>query len=145
MIKPPRRLSTTSVVTTPRPQQDLRGRRGGDSAFPGAFAVVGTRAGVVASYGAGRLDWKPSAVPDERSLWDMASLTKVVGTTTAAMLLEEEGRLVLDSAVRAYLPAFDVPDKRAITVRMLLEHSSGMGAFHPLYREAKGREAKRRE
>jgi CubicO group peptidase (beta-lactamase class C family) len=64
----------------------------------------------------------------------------VVATTTAAMILEEEGRLDLDRAVAHYLPGFNTPDKAAITPRMLLVHNSGMRSYHVLYREAKGRE-----
>ena len=59
-----------------------RSRAERDSAFPGAYAVVGTHAGILAEDSVGHLDWGPSAVPDEHSLWDLASLTKVVGMTT---------------------------------------------------------------
>src|SRR5690606_2771058 len=71
---------------------------------------------------------------------DLASLTKVVGTTTAAMILEDEGRLDIDRPVRDYLPDFDDPAKAGITVRMLLTHNGGLEAFAPLFREFRGRE-----
>jgi hypothetical protein len=48
---------------------------------------------------------------DLHTLFDLASLTKIVGTTTAAMILEEEGLLDLDRMVVSYLPEFDSPDK----------------------------------
>jgi CubicO group peptidase (beta-lactamase class C family) len=70
----------------------------------------------------------------------MASLTKVVATTTAAMLLEEDGRLDIERTVASYLPEFDAPDKAPITVRMLLLHTSGMKQYQFLYKEVKGRE-----
>src|SRR5687767_2299809 len=54
-----------------------------DSAFPGAFAVVGDSRGVLAEFGAGRLDWRPSPQPSDRTIWDLASLTKIIATTTA--------------------------------------------------------------
>ena len=73
-------------------------------------------------------------------MYDMASLTKVVSATTAAMILEEEGKLDLERTVASYLPEYDVPDKRKITVRMLLTHTSGIRSNHPLWKEAKGRE-----
>jgi CubicO group peptidase (beta-lactamase class C family) len=57
------------------------------------------------------------------------------------MLLEEAGKLDVERPVRDYVPEFDAPDKAAITVRMLLQHRSGMKAFHPLYQTEKGREA----
>ena len=54
-----------------------------DKAFPGAYAVVGDTRGIIAEYGAGRLDWRRSPRPNRDILWDLASLTKVIGTTTA--------------------------------------------------------------
>ncbi len=81
------------------------------------------------------------APPDDSTLWDMASVTKVVGTTTAAMILEEEGKLDLDRPVHDYLPEFDAPDKARITVRMLLEHRGGLEAFAPLWRTVRGHAA----
>src|SRR5207249_4515586 len=102
-----------------------------DSAFPGAFAVVGDHRGVIASYGAGRLDWAPSPRPDQHTLWDLASLTKVLGMTSALMQLVERGRVDLDSSVRTYLPEWTGPDKEHVTVRHLLTHSSGLPAFRP--------------
>src|SRR5690348_4636176 len=58
-----------------------------DSAFPGAFVVVGNRDSIYTQYAVGSLDWAPSATPDENTLWDMASLTKVTGMTSAMMQL----------------------------------------------------------
>jgi CubicO group peptidase (beta-lactamase class C family) len=56
------------------------------------------------------------------------------------MILEEDGTLNIDRTVASYLPEYDVPDKRAITVRMLLTHASGIRSNFPLWKEAKGRE-----
>ena len=108
-----------------------------DSAFPGGIAVVGTRGGAVTSYAVGRIDWAPSApVPDERTLWDLASLTKVVGMTTAMMQLVEQDRVDLDAPVVRYIPEFTGPGKERVTVRHLLTHSSGLPSWRPLYKEA---------
>lgn len=107
-----------------------------DSAFPGAYAVVGSSAGTLASYGAGHLDWSPSPVPDGRTLWDMASLTKVVALTSAMMQLVAAGRVDLDAPVQRYLPAWNGPHKELVTVRHLLTHSSGLPAWRPIYKEA---------
>ena len=107
-----------------------------DSAFPGAFAVVGTRDGVIASLGAGHLDWAPSPVPDEHTIWDLASLTKVVGTTTAVMQLVDAGRLALDAPVQRYLPQWTGRDKDRVTVRHLLTHSAGLPSWRPLHKES---------
>jgi hypothetical protein len=59
-----------------------------DSAFPAAVAVVGTRYGAVATSAAGQLDWASSPAPSDSTLWDLASLTKVVGLTSAMLLVE---------------------------------------------------------
>jgi CubicO group peptidase (beta-lactamase class C family) len=106
-----------------------------DSAFPGAIAVIGNRDSAFVTYGVGSLDWKPSPRPDVNTLWDMASLTKVVGMTTAMMQLSEAGKVDLDAPVQRYLPAFTGPNKERVTVRHLLTHSSGLPAWRPLYKE----------
>ena len=100
-----------------------------DSAFPGAYAVVGTHAGILASDSVGHLDWGPSAVPDEHSLWDLASLTKVVGMTTAMMQLYEQGKVDLDAPLQRYIPEWQGPHKELVTVRQLITHTSGLPAF----------------
>jgi serine-type D-Ala-D-Ala carboxypeptidase len=100
-----------------------------DGAYPGAFAVVGTHAGVLAEYGAGTLDWAPSPVPDQHTMWDLASLSKVIGLTTAMMELVEQGRVDLDAPLQRYLPAWTGPNKEKVTVRELITHTSGLPAF----------------
>ena len=106
-----------------------------DSAFPGAIAVVGNRDSVLAEYGAGSLDWAPSPRPDDSTLWDMASLTKVVGLTTAMMQLSEAAKVDLDAPVQRYVKEFQGPNKERVTLRHLLTHSSGLPAWRPLYKE----------
>jgi len=67
------------------------------------------------------------------TIFDLASLTKIVATTTAVLLLVEEGRLELDSPVARWLPAFAERGKEGVTLRHLLTHSSGLKpwrAFH---------------
>jgi CubicO group peptidase (beta-lactamase class C family) len=108
-----------------------------DSAYPGAYAVVGSSKEIYASIGVGHLDWDTSPVPDENTMWDLASLSKVIGTTTAAIRLWEEGRLNLDAPVQKYIPEFTGKHKELVTVRNLLTHSSGLPAWRPLYKEAR--------
>jgi CubicO group peptidase (beta-lactamase class C family) len=108
-----------------------------DSAFPGAISVVGTRDGTITSYAVGRIDWPANApAPDENTMWDIASLTKVVGMTTAMMQLVEQDRVELDAPVARYLPEFVGEGKERVTVRHLLTHSSGLPAWRALYKEA---------
>ena len=112
-----------------------------DHATPGAAVAVARRGKLLVLKGYGRTDWASGAPrATDSSMYDMASLTKVVATTTAAMMLEEEGKLDIDRTVASYLPEYDVPDKRAITVRMLLTHASGIKSNFPLWKEAKGRD-----
>ena len=108
-----------------------------DSAYPGAYAVVGSHKEIYASMGVGHVDWATSPVPDENTMWDMASLSKVIGTTTAAMQLWEQGRLNLEAPVQKYIPEFTGKNKELVTVRNLLTHSSGLPAWRPLYKEAR--------
>jgi CubicO group peptidase (beta-lactamase class C family) len=106
--------------------------------YPGAAVVVGRRGATVWQKGFGHLGWtsdSPAVVPDE-TIYDLASLTKVIGTTTAAMILYDEGKLVLDEKVSHYLPTFGGGEKGSITVRMLLEHRSGFPAGRDLWRHA---------
>lgn len=107
-----------------------------DSAFPGAYAIIGDSRGVLARVSAGRIDWSRRAPrPDQHTLWDVASLTKVIATTTAAAQLVEQGRVALDAPVQKYLPAWTGPGKDAVTVRHLLTHTSGLPAFRPYDRQ----------
>src|SRR5215208_1130599 len=109
-------------------------------AAPGAALAVGRFGRLVHLKGYGAIDYASGApTVDATTIYDLASLTKVVATTTAAMILEEEGKLDLSRTVQSYLPEFDAPDKAGITVRMLLTHRGGMEAFAPLWKESHGR------
>ena len=115
-----------------------------DGATPGAVVAVGRRGKLVRLRGYGRLDWAPLSGPAESSsIYDLASLTKVFGTTSAAMMLVDEGRLALDAAVVDYLPWWGRgdPAKSSVTVRHLLLHRAGLPPFRRFYLEMEGREA----
>jgi serine-type D-Ala-D-Ala carboxypeptidase len=108
-----------------------------DSAFPGAYAVIGNSRGIIAEHGVGRIDWKESAPrPNAHTLWDLASLSKVVGMTSAIMQLVERNRVELDAPAQRYLPDWTGPGKERVTVRHLLTHTSGLPAFKQYYKEA---------
>lgn len=106
--------------------------------YPGAVVVVGRGDTVLYARGYGRTTWSTrSPRPDPAAtLWDLASLTKVVATASSAMVLVDRGDLDLDSPVDRYLPEFIGPGKDMVTVRMLLDHTSGLRPWAPLYREA---------
>ena len=111
-----------------------------EGAAPGAVVAVGRFGRLVHLRGYGTLDYAPNSPPaDPATLYDLASLTKVIATTTAAMILEEESKLDLSRPVHFYLPEFDAPDKAAITVRMLLTHNGGLEAYAPLSTRYRGR------
>lgn len=105
-----------------------------DGAFPGAaYGIMqGGRAWVAAQ---GRYTYCPeSPLITPETIWDMASVSKVVGTTTLCMLMHERGKLDLDAPVSVYLPLFGQNGKGHITVRNLLVHDSGLIAFRPYHR-----------
>jgi len=104
--------------------------------YPGAVVVVGRLEAVLLSRGYGRLTWSTgtaSPSPDS-TRWDIASLTKVVATTGVAARFVDRGLLDLDAPVSHYLPAFADAPKAAVTVRMLLNHTSGLPPFIALWR-----------
>ncbi|CAN5709612.1 hypothetical protein BH23GEM6_BH23GEM6_22950 [soil metagenome] len=100
-----------------------------------AFSVgVGRHGRLVHMRGYGRTHIGLDSYPvEERTLFDLASLTKVVATTTAAMMLEEGGLLQLDRPVSFYLPELTDSAKAGITVRLLLVHMGGLEAGAPLH------------
>jgi len=100
-----------------------------DSAFPGGIAVVGTRSRIIAQVAVGRLDWAASPAVNEHTMWDFASLTKVVGTTSAMIQLVGAGKVSLDAPLQRYLPEWQGPNKEKVTIRHLLTHTSGLPAF----------------
>jgi CubicO group peptidase (beta-lactamase class C family) len=110
-----------------------------EGAAPGASVAVGRHGRLVHLKGYGVLDYGSGTAVDANTVYDLASLTKVIATTTSAMILEEAGKLDLNQPVRTYLPELDAPDKAGITVRMLLTHTGGLESYAPLYRQARGR------
>ncbi|HWB26209.1 MAG TPA: serine hydrolase [Chitinophagaceae bacterium] len=69
-------------------------------------------------------------------LFDLASLTKMVGTTTSIMLLVDRGLLSVEDPVGKYVPAFNSPDKQPITIRNLLTHTAGIYEWYPMFYRA---------
>jgi serine-type D-Ala-D-Ala carboxypeptidase len=90
-------------------------------------------------HGSGQLGADQPGTPGATTIYDLASITKVVGLTTAIMLAVDEKKLALDDAVQRYLPSFAGPMKDRVTVRMLLTHTSGLPAWRPLFRETSTR------
>ena len=105
--------------------------------FPGGAVVIGRRGASVFEHGFGSLSWSnKTPVVASRSIYDLASLTKVVGTTTAIMILYDEGKVRLEDPVSKFIPEFSGGAKDDITVQQLLEHRSGLPAGRELWRIA---------
>ncbi|MGH7605342.1 MAG: serine hydrolase domain-containing protein [Gemmatimonadaceae bacterium] len=106
--------------------------------YPGASVVVGRNGAAVYERGFGKLSWSSSSTPvdAQRTIYDIASLTKVVGTTTAIMILYDEKKIGLDDPVVNYIPTFGGGDKDKVTIRMLLTHTSGLPAGRDIWRIA---------
>ncbi len=114
-------------------------------AFPGAVVVIGTKDTVLLARGYGHFTYsEESRVPNaDSTVYDLASLTKVVATTPSVMKLVEDGALELDARVQDYLPDFVGEQKELVTVRHLLQHRSGLRAFLPLNERAETAEEAR--
>ncbi len=110
-----------------------------EGGYPGAAVVVGRKGASVFEKGYGRTAWTASSVAVEPSstIYDLASLTKVVATTAAAMVLHDEGRLDLDAPVKKYVPAFSGGSKDRVTIRHLLTHHSGLAPGRDLWRTSR--------
>ena len=116
-----------------------------DHAFPAAAVSVGNASGPLWEEAFGRLTYDAAAPAcTSATVFDLASLTKVIAAATIAMRLVEQRGLVLDARVSGILPEWRAGDKAAITVRHLLDHSSGLPAHHRIWTEASGRDEYRR-
>ena len=120
-----------------------------ERAFPAASLAVTHQGKLVALRAFGRFTHDPdSAEVTPASIFDLASVSKVLATTSMAMLLYERGLLDLEMPVAAVVPEFagpgpcgDDPRRREVTVRMLLSHSSGLPAYERLFLRAHSRQA----
>lgn len=74
---------------------------------------------------------------DMNTVYDLASVTKVLSTTLAVMKLTENGKIRLDDPLSRYLPYLKHTDKQKITIRQVLSHMSRLKAFVPFWNEAK--------
>jgi serine-type D-Ala-D-Ala carboxypeptidase len=101
-------------------------RRATDSRFPGAVALVARRGVVVGERAFGvRVAGSTEATTID-TLYDLESMTKVLATATAAMMLADRGKLSLTAPVARYLPGFAANGKGGVLVRDLLRYSSGL-------------------
>jgi CubicO group peptidase (beta-lactamase class C family) len=110
-------------------------------AFPGAVLAVGRHGRLALLAAVGHYAVTDPRPVEAGTIYDLASLTKVIGLTTACMLLVDAGTLALDAPVERYVPEFRGPLKERVTIRHLLTHSAGLVADLPLYDSTKTRAA----
>jgi CubicO group peptidase (beta-lactamase class C family) len=108
-------------------------------AAPGAVLGV-SRDGERFIYGTGSLGQSDTTRPDATTIYDLASLTKVIGLATGIMLAVSDELMDLDTPVQRYVNDFVGTGKDRVTVRLLLSHASGLPGWRPFYKEAHTRQ-----
>ncbi len=110
--------------------------------FPCAVAEVGHASGALWRHAAGRLTYDSGAsVASEDTIFDLASLTKVIATATLALIQYQRQQLGLEEPLHRHLAGWKGREREAVTVRDLLEHCSGLPAHQPYYQMLAGRPA----
>lgn len=109
---------------------------------PGVVAAVGQGPVTLGTWVAGQADTTPGAVRPMRldTIFDLASLTKVVATTTITLTLVGCGDLDLDEKAGTYLPGLEGPATWDVTIRQLLSHTSGLPSIGTFYESCSSRE-----
>src|SRR5262245_9957073 len=113
-----------------------------EHAFPAAVLEVGNSRQLLWRGAFGRLTFDPESAPTrEDTTFDLASLTKVLATTTLVMRHIERGTLSLDDPVAHRLPDWRDEGRIVVTIRDLLSHCAGLAAHVPFFRDHQGRAA----
>jgi CubicO group peptidase (beta-lactamase class C family) len=114
-----------------------------EGAFPGCVATVGNAEGPLWTKAFGHLAADKKQAATTETIYDLASLTKILGTTTVVACLHREGKVNLDDPLEKFLPEFVVSapaekqaSRKQVTILHLLTHSSGLPAGRPLYKSA---------
>ena len=111
-----------------------------DRVFPGAVVEIGRREGPIATLARGTLTYAPDAPPaGADTIYDLASLTKILATATVMVSEFDSGRMRLDDRVRHFIPSWTGEERQIVTIQDLLEHSSGLPAHRPYYKWRQGR------
>ncbi|MBW2060136.1 MAG: beta-lactamase family protein [Deltaproteobacteria bacterium] len=102
--------------------------------FPGGVLLAARGSQVAATITAGRLEYSLKASPVRtETIYDLASLTKVLSTAILTMIFLEQGRFGLESSLKQLWPGRVPPDKRGLTLTQLLSHTSGLPAWRPYF------------
>ncbi|MGH7247748.1 MAG: serine hydrolase domain-containing protein, partial [Pseudomonadota bacterium] len=110
----------------------------GEGAFPGATLAIGQHGSLIALKAFGRTEYGADSPPMRTGeIFDLASISKVIGTTSAAAILYQRKKLLLDAPVVKYVPEFaGTPEHDQVTIRELLTHSSGIPTPGLMYKKA---------
>ena len=101
-----------------------------DNLIAGGVVVIGNHAGIITSSARGRLSARPDApLLDQQSIFDLASLTKVIATAPAVIKLLDEGRITLLDPLTRWFPEFKGTEREDTTILHLLTHTSGLSDF----------------
>ena len=112
-----------------------------ERAFPAAVIEVGNAGQMLWRHAFGRLTFDPTSAPASGdTIFDLASLTKVISTTPLVMQQFERGVLTLDDPVSAHIVEWRGEDRSDVSLRDLLAHCSGLPAWRPYFKELQGRE-----
>lgn len=105
-----------------------------EGTFPGAVLAIRHQGALVYEQAVGRLSLASAAGPATvRTVYDLASLTKPLATTTAILLLVQQGRLTIESQVEEWIETFSGTPLGAASLTHLLTHSSGLPGWRPFY------------
>ncbi len=112
--------------------------------FPGCSVAIGNHRKVLFARGFGKFDYEDGPAVTTETLYDLASVTKIVGATSVTLTLVRDGKLAVSEPVSKYVPEFisaakdeKEKERRAkITIAHLLTHSSGLPRWEPLYDKA---------
>lgn len=110
--------------------------------IPGAVALVGRKGKIVGQHVVGySYQSHDQKIPTQwNTVYDCASLTKVVVTLPLLLVLLERGELTLDDSVSSFIPAFSSSEKDHVTIKHLLTHTSGLASYRNLYADRRSKE-----
>lgn len=100
-----------------------------DSVFPGGVVGIMKNGSLIWQESYGYHDYDKTRQVRNNDIFDLASITKIMSTTTAIMLMVDSNLITLDDPVAKYIEEFDTDDKREITIRHFLLHTSGLPAY----------------
>ncbi len=112
-----------------------------ERSFPGAQLVIESHGNILLEKNFGKYTYDSDAqAVNDNSIFDLASVTKVIATTTAIMQLYDKGKLNINDNVSLYIPEFATQEKGDIRISNLLLHNSGLKAWIPFYKTLKTKE-----